>query len=574
MTRHCLTCPVSTSKVFETQIYSGSKLSGGKMDMDKKRTYSTRHIVELVLGLIAFFLSIVGLLSPGYYLSVFSIVMLAYFIVTKMRFIRGLSRFREFLKQAKEDDGLSVPSDLPPSFRSMVTDIELFLSGVRSESRDTQMKTDTLREFVALAQESIANLGGSFAEQEEMTQKASEAMANMSGSLKEIASHVEALAELAEESSSSILEMTTTNEEVAENMVVMGNSVRESVSSIGEMAYSIKEVADNIDALSSTSEGTSSAMNEMDISIDQVQSNANETATISADVSRDAERGAEAISKTLESINRIKSSSQVAVTVISSLGQKIEEIGHILSVIDDVAEQTNLLALNAAIIAAQAGEHGKGFAVVADEIKELAERSGVSTKEIAELIKVIQSESRNAIAAVEQGNSNVDEGVQVSNEAEQALRKILESATQSTNMMRTIARATVEQSRGSKQVTDAISRIAETVQQIAGATSEQARGSELIIKGAEKMRAITQHVERSTTEQAKGGRQVTKAIESMSKMVNQLNTAHRQQKEGIESILDLSKQIASVSEGQGDSLDQVKRAFDTVKGAIEMSKTA
>ncbi len=92
------------------------------------------------------------------------------------------------------------------------------------------------------------------------------------------------------------------------------------------------------------------------------------------------------------------------------MGQKIEAIGQILSVIDDVAEQTNLLALNAAIIAAQAGEHGKGFAVVADEIKDLAERSGVSTKEIASLIKTIQSESRNAIAAVERGNINVDKG--------------------------------------------------------------------------------------------------------------------------------------------------------------------
>jgi len=143
--------------------------------------------------------------------------------------------------------------------------------------------------------------------------------------------------------------------------------------------------------------------------------------------------------------------------------------------------------------AAQAGEHGKGFAVVADEIKDLAERAGASTKEIAELIKTIQAETKNAIDAVERGASTVDRGVTVGAEAERALKKILESSRQSTAMVRGIARATVEQAKGSKQVTDAIGRIAETVQQIAAATAEQARGSELIMKSADNMRLITQN---------------------------------------------------------------------------------
>jgi methyl-accepting chemotaxis protein len=390
----------------------------------------------------------------------------------------------------------------------------------------------------------------------------------LTGAVHEFAGHIEALTQSAEESSSSILEMTATNDEVSENIGELAGSVRETVSSIEEMAYSIKEVAKNVDALSLTAEETSSSMNEMDVSIDQVQSNANETARLSEEVALDAEKGAEAILKTISEIYRIKESSQEAVSVISNLGSRIEAIGQIVNVIDDVAEQTNLLALNAAIIAAQAGEQGKGFAVVADEIKDLAERAGASTREITDLIKTVQAESKNAITAVERGAHNVERGVEVSNEAERALKKILESSQKSTNMVRAIARATVEQAKGSKQVTDAIGRIAETVQQIAAATAQQARGSELIMKSAEKMRIITQHVERSSQEQSRGGRQISGAIESISSMVNQLNESHKAQSSGSRQLLASATRIEESSAEQQQSLKQLTVAIERLKRAV------
>jgi len=358
-----------------------------------------------------------------------------------------------------------------------------------------------------------------------------------------VAEDVEQLARNAEQAASSIVELRATGDEVAENMGGLGTSVRDTVSSIEEMAYSIKEVARNVDNLSLMAEETSSSMNQMDVSIDQVQSNATQTARLSEHVTLDAERGADAINRTIHEINRIKESASDAVSAIVSLGARIEAIGDILNVIDDVAEQTNLLALNAAIIAAQAGEYGKGFAVVADEIKELAERSGESTKEIASLIRTIQEETKNAIGAVERGAATVDRGVEVSAEAELALKKILDSSQKSTTMVNAIARATVEQAKGSKQVTDAIGRIAETVQQIAAATAEQARGSELIMSSAEKMRVITQHVERSQKEQAQGNKLIDTSIEAISQMVNNLHRAQRTQTRSIEESVSVAQKL-------------------------------
>jgi methyl-accepting chemotaxis protein len=470
-------------------------------------------------------------------------------------------------RRAASGERPAIPPDASAETKAVLEAVAAVADHVKKSEAELATRREQVAQYERTLEEAADRLGENLSAQAASTDETSRLLRDLSTAVHEIATHVEALTQSAEESSSSILQMTATNDEVAENVGELAGSVRETVSSIEEMAYSIKEVAKNVDALSLTAEETSSSMNQMDVSIDQVQSNANETARLSEEVALDAEKGAEAILKTISEIYRIKESSQEAVAVISSLGSRIEAIGQIVNVIDDVAEQTNLLALNAAIIAAQAGEQGKGFAVVADEIKDLAERAGASTREITDLIKTVQAESKNAITAVERGAHNVDRGVEVSNEAERALKKILESSQKSTNMVRAIARATVEQAKGSKQVTDAIGRIAETVQQIAAATAEQARGSELIMKSAEKMRIITQHVERSSQEQARGGKQISSAIESISNLVNQLNASHKTQSTGSQQLLAAVAKIEASAVAQQQSLKHLASALDRLKRA-------
>jgi len=478
-------------------------------------------------------------------------------------------RLRDALRRVVEGREAVAPEAASPEVLEVFAELNRLAGQVADVERGRKVRS-AAEELLSTTHEALRLLSDGVASQLETNEEATEHVRHLAGSLKDITNHVEVLASSAEESSSSILQMTATSDEVAGNIQELAASVRETVASIEEMAFSIKEVAKNVDALALTAEETSSSMNQMDVSIDHVQSNANETARLSEEVAMDAERGAEAILKTIGEIYRIKEGSQEAVSVISNLGTRIDAIGQILNVIDDVSEQTNLLALNAAIIAAQAGEHGKGFAVVADEIKDLAERAGASTKEISDLIKTIQSESRNAIQAVERGAQNVDRGVEVSNEAERALKKILESSQKSTNMVRAIARATVEQAKGSKQVTDAIGRIAETVQQIAAATAQQARGSELIMNSSEKMRTIAQQVERSTQEQTRGGRQITGAIENIRGLVNQINSDHRQHAVGMDQTLASTTRIEASSRRQEASLRELENQLQRLRRALEL----
>ena len=401
-------------------------------------------------------------------------------------------------------------------------------------------------------------------------EETSSSMVEMMASLRGIAENVEVLYASAEESSSSIMEMAATNDQVAENVQAMAASVEETTSAIEEMTYSIKEVAKNIEELYASTEETSSSINQMDNSIEQVEGNAYETARLSEQVSEDAQTGVESLRKTLSGIDRIKETSRTAAGVIESLGKRISDIGNILNVIDDVAEQTNLLALNAAIIAAQAGEHGKGFAVVAEEIKDLAERTGASTKEIAELIGSVQEESRNAVSVMNQGVRIVEEGVRLGREAEGALQKINDSAQKATQMVKAIARATVEQSRGSKQVTGAIHRISDTVQQISKASNEQAKGGEQIMKSAERMKALTQHVQKSAQEQAHGSRQISRSIENINEMVTHLNRAQKEQTKGSEQVLKAVEAIKGVCEHQMKTVRQLEEAIDSLQRQAEV----
>jgi methyl-accepting chemotaxis protein len=169
-------------------------------------------------------------------------------------------------------------------------------------AKEGGLNRDELSEAAASLGSALRSLTDGVAQQLNASDETARYIKEMTSSQREIAEHVEVLATSAEESSSSVIQMTATNEQVAGNIVDLATSVRETVASIEEMAYSIKEVAKNVDALSLTAEETSSSMNEMDVSIDQVQSNANETARLSEEVAQDAERGAEAILKTIGEI--------------------------------------------------------------------------------------------------------------------------------------------------------------------------------------------------------------------------------------------------------------------------------
>ncbi|MGF3494251.1 methyl-accepting chemotaxis protein, partial [Klebsiella pneumoniae] len=156
--------------------------------------------------------------------------------------------------------------------------------------------------------------------------------------------------------------------------------------------------------------GASTAMNEMAQSIDQVSANASESAEVAQRSVQIASNGAQVVNRSIEGMDTIREQIQETSKRIKRLGESSQEIGNIVSLINDIADQTNILALNAAIQASMAGEAGRGFAVVADEVQRLAERSASATKQIETLVKTIQTDTNEAVISMEQTTTEVVRG--------------------------------------------------------------------------------------------------------------------------------------------------------------------
>ncbi|MDP3296664.1 MAG: phosphate/phosphite/phosphonate ABC transporter substrate-binding protein [Thermodesulfovibrionia bacterium] len=364
-------------------------------------------------------------------------------------------------------------------------------------------------------------------------------------SIGEIAESVEVVTSSSQEATVAVDEMVANIEQVTQNSVDLSGAVDSTSSSIEQMSVTIQEIAERTKELTIASEENLSAIEEISSVVKEIDLNTKESARLSEKVTIEASGfGMDAINKTASGIERIKGTVQKTAEFIEKLGGRSEEIGKILNVIDEITDQTTLLALNAAILAAQAGEHGKGFSVVADEIKGLAERTAISTQEIALLISSVQSEVKGAVDAMTDGLETVEEGVRLSKEAKDALRKITASSEKSTEMTSFIQTATSEQTKGIIFATESMEKIKDMGKQISKAASEQAKGVNLIISDSEKMRDITAQVKNSNLEQSKGGKQVYQAMENVTMKIHTISNAIKEQKLGSSSILDSLSKIA------------------------------
>ena len=255
--------------------------------------------------------------------------------------------------------------------------------------------------------------------------------------------------------------------QVVSRMGAIMADMQGAIGSTASVAQAIKNRSNSLSKSSSQISGqttdVAAATEEMATSIVDNARNASATAEVSENIGEVAKRGKGVVEQTITKINEIASAVEESSKVVQLLSKSSEQIGDIVLVIDEIADQTNLLALNAAIEAARAGELGKGFAVVADEVRKLAERTSVATQEISGKIKRVQSDTVNAVKAMNTGTEKVKEGIGLAQEAGGALDEVVKSAANGADMVLQIAAAVEEQSATSSSISQSIEMVSEAV---------------------------------------------------------------------------------------------------------------
>lgn len=279
--------------------------------------------------------------------------------------------------------------------------------------------------------------------------------------------------------------LRTTIDQVSSTAVMVATSA-------SQLRGSSMVISSGTDEVASQSNTVATASQEMAATSHDIADNCHQAADSAKHAAETTQRGFDVVKRTVDGIRNRGEGTRTNARIVESLGSRSDQIGAIVATIEDIADQTNLLALNAAIEAARAGEQGRGFAVVADEVRALAERTSRATKEIGEMIRVIQAETKTAIISMEEEVRGTEQGISEAGGLETALHEILEQVNAVTMQMNQIATAAEEQTATTSEITNNIHHISEIIQTTSHSTNDAARAAVELSGKAEELTGLVQ----------------------------------------------------------------------------------
>ncbi len=288
----------------------------------------------------------------------------------------------------------------------------------------------------------------------------------------QVRSASEELASASEQAGNATGQTATTIQQVATGTASQAGSSSEAVAAVDGLSREVTTIAHDAETQATAVATAGQSMAHLHQQLEDMASAARTSVSTAQQVAQAAQAGAHTVQGTVKGIEAIRESTSRVGSKVREMGDRSQEIGKIVSTIQDIADQTNLLALNAAIEAARAGEQGRGFAVVADEVRKLAEKAGSSSREIADLVRTVQRGTEEAVRATEEGAANVARGVEGARGAGQALEEILSAAQQNSQSTANIQAASAKVNELAAQVAEALRRVSSVGDKNLAATQE------------------------------------------------------------------------------------------------------
>jgi methyl-accepting chemotaxis protein len=323
------------------------------------------------------------------------------------------------------------------------------------------------------------------------------------------------LASAANQAGQATSQIATTIQQVAKGTAQQAESVTRTASSVEQMNQAIEGVAKGAMEQSRAMTRAGQLVSQISTAIQQVSESAKVGATGSSKAAQAAEGGAQTVYTSIQGMQAIQSKVNLSAQKVQEMGNRSMQIGVIVETIDDIASQTNLLALNAAIEAARAGEHGKGFAVVADEVRKLAERASNSTKEIGGLVRDIQNTVAEAVAAMNEGSSEVEQGVTQASLAGKALEEILQTTQMVNQQVSAIADAAKQMSGLSNELITAADAVSAVVEKNTAATGEMSAASKEVTQSIENIASVSEENSASVEEVSASAEEMSAQVEEV-----------------------------------------------------------
>ncbi|WP_164002178.1 ABC transporter substrate-binding protein [Pyxidicoccus caerfyrddinensis] len=403
--------------------------------------------------------------------------------------------------------------------RRLILSLRRALSQVQRVTANLHRTSNEVSEQARMLLEAARRQGGA-------VERTLEAVSGMGGSLQVAVKRVHQLEVFAVDTTGALLEMTERLEQVVDSLTQVNSFAHNTSALMQAMAERLANIASSGDELGRFASEAEDFVAAVEGGIDSVRRRANDTNQLAIAVTATAERGEVLVGDSVKGMYRVEETVRKAAELMGTLGNRSTEIGRIVDVIQEIADQTNLLALNAAIIAAQAGEHGRPFGVVANEIRNLAERTTRSTREIAAMVAGVRDAVQTAVTLVQEGREQATTGVALGDRAAEALVEI-RTITQRTfaAVEATVAETQRLEAQGTT-VVEASRRVARRVEDVTRMAIEQSGHARELVRQTHEMARVGQSASQKAEAQARTGRDLSESVVRLSAAIEELRSAN------------------------------------------------